>query len=211
MQSWKAKLRKDTAAVIIQTPNFFGIIEDLNNVAEIVHKNKSLLIISCDPISLALFKSPGEMGADIVVGDGQCLGNSLSFGGPYLGFFATTKELMRKMPGRVVGETVDKNGRRGFVLTLQTREQHIEEEKKATSEVCSNQALNALNATIYLSTMGKEGLKRVALLCTQKAHYTYEQLIKSGNFLAVFNAPFFKEFAVKYKDDVKELNKKAAG
>jgi len=200
-------ITKDTAAVIIQTPNFFGIIEDLKGVSELVHKNKALLIISCDPISLALFKSPGDFGADIVVGDGQCLGNPLSFGGPYLGFFATTKELMRKMPGRVVGETVDKNGKRGFVLTLQTREQHIRREK-ATSNICSNQALNALNATIYLSTMGKEGLRKVALLCTQKAHYTYEQLIKSGVFSPVFDAPFFKEFSVKYNGDVKELNKK---
>lgn len=203
----EAKLSKDTAAVIIQTPNFFGIVEDLNGVAELVHKNKSLLIVSCDPISLAILKFPGEYGADIVVGDGQSLGNSLSFGGPYLGFFATTKELMRKMPGRVVGETVDKNGNRGFVLTLQTREQHIRREK-ATSNICSNQALNALCATIYLATLGKEGLKQVANLSAQKAHYAYEQLIKSGKFSPVFNAPFFKEFAVKYNGDVKELNKK---
>jgi len=201
------KLTRDIAAVIIQTPNFFGIVEDLNGVAEMVHKNKSLLIISCDPISLAILKSPGEYGADIVVGDGQSLGNSLSFGGPYLGFFATTKELMRKMPGRVVGETVDKNGNRGFVLTLQTREQHIRREK-ATSNICSNQALNALCATMYLSTLGKEGLKQVAGLSAQKAHYAYEQLIKSGKFSPVFNAPFFKEFAVRYNGDVNELNKK---
>lgn len=203
----EGKISANTAAVILQTPNFFGVIENVKGAAELAHKNKALLIVSCDPISLALLKSPGELGADIVVGEGQSLGNSLSFGGPYLGFFAATKELMRRMPGRIVGETVDKNGKRGFVLTIQTREQHIRREK-ATSNICSNQALNALTATIYLSTLGKQGMKQVASLCTQKAHYAYEQLVGTGVFAPVFSAPFFKEFAVKYNGDITELNKK---
>lgn len=200
----EARLSPDTAAVVIQNPNFFGIIEDLKEIAELAHKNKSLLIASCDPISLALLKPPGELGADIVVGEGQSLGNPLSFGGPYLGFFAASKQLMRKIPGRVVGETVDLSGKRGFVLTLQTREQHIRREK-ATSNICTNHSLNALAATIYLTAMGKNGLREVAELCAQKAHYAYSRLIETNKFSQVFTSPFFKEFAVKYRGDVHEL------
>ncbi len=203
----EAKLTADIAAVIIQTPNFFGIVEDYTGLAELLHKKGTLLIVICDPISLALFKAPGELGADIAVGDGQALGNVMNFGGPSLGFFATTAQLMRKMPGRIVGETTDKNGKRGFVLTLQTREQHIRREK-ATSNICSNQALNALNATIYLSVMGKEGLKKVALLCAAKAAYAREKLIESGYFKPVFNAAFFKEFIVEYNGNIGELNQR---
>ncbi len=203
----KSKLNKNTAGVIVQSPNFFGIIEDVAAVERIVHENKSLLIVSADPISLALLKSPGELGADIAVGDGQSLGNPLSFGGPYLGFMAVTEKLMRKMPGRIVGETTDKDGNRGFVLTLQTREQHIRREK-ATSNICSNQALNALTATIYLTLMGKEGLREVANLCLQKSHYTYNELINTGKFSPVFTKPFFKEFVVKSSEPVAELNSK---
>lgn len=203
----KNKLNKDTAAVIIQSPNFFGIIEDMAAMKDLIHDNKSLFVVSADPVSLALLKSPGELGADIVVGDGQALGNSLSFGGPYLGFMAVTDKLMRKMPGRIVGETVDKDGNRGFVLTLQTREQHIRREK-ATSNICSNQALNALTATIYLTIMGKEGLKEAAQLCLQKSHYTYNELIKTGKFSPVFKKPFFKEFVLKSDKNIKTLNTK---
>jgi glycine dehydrogenase subunit 1 len=203
----KNKINKNTAAVIIQSPNFFGIIEDVASMKDIIHENKSLLIVCADPISLALLKSPGELGADIAVGDGQSLGNSLSFGGPYLGFMAVTEKLMRKMPGRIVGETVDKDGNRGYVLTLQTREQHIRREK-ATSNICSNQALNALIATIYLTLIGKEGLKQVAELCLQKSHYAYNQLINTGKFSSVFNKPFFKEFVLKSNESVCELNNK---
>ena len=163
-----AKINDNTAAVMVQSPNYFGIIEDVEAISEIVHKNKSLLTVSADPVSLAILKSPGEMGADIALGEGQPLGNFLNFGGPYLGFMAVTEKLMRKMPGRIVGQTSDKEGRRGFVLTLQTREQHIRREK-ATSNICSNQALNALQATMYLTFMGKEGLKEVAKLCFNKA------------------------------------------
>lgn len=195
-----------TAAVIVQSPNFFGIIEDLGAIAEIAQKNKSLFIVSTDPISLGILKPPGELGADIVVGEGQSLGNPLSFGGPYLGFFAAREKLLRKMPGRIVGETRDKNGKRSFTLTIQTREQHIRREK-ATSNICSNQALNALAATIYLTLMGKEGLKKTALLSLQKAHYAYNSLISAEGFDPVFNAPFFKEFIVKSTVPPQELNR----
>ncbi len=203
----RSKINKDTAAVVVQNPNFFGIIEDVEAIAEITHQNKSLLTVSADPISLSIFKSPGEMGADIAVGEGQSLGNPLNFGGPYLGFMAVTEKLMRKMPGRIVGQTLDKQGRRGFVLTLQTREQHIRREK-ATSNICSNQALNALQATMYLTFMGKEGLKKVAKLCFNKSHYAYDELIKTGKFKPLFTAPFFKEFAVISENSVDKLNEK---
>ena len=200
-----AKINKDTAAVIVQSPNFFGIIEDVEAVAEITHKNKSLLTVSADPVSLSIIKSPGGMGADITVGEGQSLGNALNFGGPYLGFMTVTEKLMRKMPGRIVGQTSDKEERRGFVLTLQTREQHIRREK-ATSNICSNQALNALQATMYLTFLGKEGLKEVAKLCFNKSHYAYNELIKTNKFKSLFSAPFFKEFAVASEKPVNELN-----
>lgn len=202
----ESKLSPDTAAVILQNPNFFGNIESLKEIGEMAYGNKSLFVVSVDPISLAILKSPGELGADIVVGEGQSLGNPLSFGGPYLGFFATTEKLLRKMPGRIVGETVDKFGKRGFVLTIQTREQHIRREK-ATSNICSNEALNALAATIYLTLMGKQGLKEAAMLSLQKAHYTFDRLVESGKFQPAFSAPFFKEFVVKSSIPVIELNK----
>lgn len=210
LEELKAKLNSNTAAVIVQSPNFFGVIEDMAAMNDLIHNNKSLFVVCADPVSLALLKSPGELGADIVVGDGQSLGNSLNFGGPYLGFMAVTEKLMRKMPGRIVGETVDKDGNRGFVLTLQTREQHIRREK-ATSNICSNQALNALTATIYLTIMGKEGLKEVASLCLKKSHYAYDELIKTGKFSPVFSKPFFKEFTVKSNESVSALNSKLLG
>jgi len=201
----QSKLNDNTAALVLQTPNFFGIIEDVAQAAELVHQNNSIMIVSADPISLALLKSPGELGADIVVGEGQSLGNPLSFGGPYLGFFAAKEKWLRKMPGRIVGQTVDKEGRRGFVLTLQTREQHIRREK-ATSNICSNQGLNALAATMYLTFLGKEGLREVAELCLQKAHYTYDKLLGTGKFKPVFEKPFFKEFAVFSQKPIVDLN-----
>lgn len=204
------KLNGNTAAVIIQNPNFFGAIEDLAEVEKLVHKNNSLFIVGCDPISLSLLKSPGEAGADIAVGEGQSMGSPLSFGGPYLGFFAAREKLLRKMPGRIVGQTVDANGRRGFVLTVQTREQHIRREK-ATSNICSNQALNALAATIYLTAMGARGLRQAATLCLQKSRYAYETLLATGKFTPVWNAPFFKEFAVAYKGDIQNLNQSLLG
>lgn len=206
LQKLKDLLNENTAAVIIQSPNFFGAVENIKEIAEIAHANKSLLIVSCDPVSLAILNAPGDMGADIVVGEGQGLGNSLGFGGPYLGFMAAKKEFTRKMPGRIVGETVDKNGKRGYVLTLQTREQHIRREK-ATSNICSNQALNALAATIYLAAMGKKGLKKAAELSVQKAHYTYRKLTETGLFSPAFDSPFFKEFLLIYHGDAEKLNR----
>jgi len=205
LNSLKEMINGNTAAVLVQSPNFFGAIENIKEIAEIAHENKSLLVVSCDPISLALLKAPGDIGADIVVGEGQVLGNPVGFGGPYLGFMAAKKEFTRRMPGRIVGETVDRSGKRGYVLTLQTREQHIRREK-ATSNICSNQALNALAATIYLSVMGKKGLKKAAELSLRKAHYAYKKLMETGLFSPAFDSPFFKEFLLIYHGDVEKLN-----
>lgn len=202
-----AQLSDDTAAVIVQNPNFFGVIEDIRAIADLVHARKALLIVSCDPISLALLESPGKLGADIVVGEGQSLGNSLNFGGPYLGFFAASQDLMRKMPGRIVGETTDANGRRCYVLTIQTREQHIRRDK-ATSNICTNQALNALTATIYLCLMGPQGLRDAAGLSLQKAHYLQQRLLQIPGFNPAFTGPFIKEFAVRHQGDLRQLNER---
>lgn len=198
---------KDTAAVIAQNPNFFGSIEKMTEISDIAHAHKALFIASVNPIALSLLQTPGEFNADIAVGDGQSLGNGLNYGGPYFGFFATKKKLMRKIPGRIVGQTQDNKGNRGFVLTLQAREQHIRREK-ATSNICSNHSLNALIATIYLSIMGKHGIKEVANQALQKAHYTYNELLKTGLFSPVFTAPFFNEFVVKSALPLELLNQK---
>lgn len=195
VEKLKAAVDSNTAGVIVQNPNFFGIIEDMEEVERITHENKALLIMSVDPISLGVIKTPGEIGADIAVGEGQSLGNPLNYGGPYLGFMAVTSKLMRKMPGRIVGQTEDIEGKRAFVLTLQAREQHIRREK-ASSNICYNQALNALAAAVYLTTMGKNGLKEVALQSARKAHYAFNEITKSGKYKPLFSKPFFKEFAV---------------
>lgn len=205
LEKLKSLIDKDTAGVIIQNPNFFGIIEDLAEVEKITHENKSLLINYVDPISLGILKSPSEYGADIVVGEGQSLGNSLNFGGPYLGFMATTSKLMRKMPGRIVGQSNDVDGKRAFVLTLQAREQHIRR-YKATSNICSNQGLNALMAAIYMTTLGKKGLREVAMQCVQKAHYAMDKITESGKFKPLFNKPFFKEFAITSSIEAEKIN-----
>lgn len=191
----KASVTNTTAAVIVQNPNFFGIVENIEEVEKIAHSNKAMLIMSVDPISLGVLKTPGEYGADIVVGDGQAIGNSMNFGGPHLGFMASTSKLMRKLPGRIVGESVDVDGKRAYVLTLQAREQHIRRQK-ATSNICSNQSINALAAAIYMSTMGKQGIVEVAKQCINKSHYAFNTLTKSGRYKPLFNKPFFKEFAV---------------
>lgn len=207
LEKLAAAVDNKTAGVIIQSPNFFGCIEDGDAAAKIAHDNKANLIMSVDPISLGILKTPGEIGADIVVGEGQSLGNFMNFGGPYLGFMAVTNKLMRKIPGRLIGQTEDSDGKRAYVLTLQAREQHIRREK-ATSNICSNQGLNAVRATIYLSLLGKKGIKEVATQCLQKAHYAYDKLIATGKVKPVFNSPFFKEFAVELAGDVTTSNAK---
>ncbi|MCF7957348.1 MAG: aminomethyl-transferring glycine dehydrogenase subunit GcvPA [Phycisphaerae bacterium] len=190
------KLDDKTAAVIVQNPNFFGCIEDYTDIADAAHARGALLIASCYPISLGILKTPGAMGADIVTGEGQSLGMPLSFGGPYLGFMATRSQLMRNIPGRIVGETTDSQGRRGFVLTLQTREQHIRREK-ATSNICSNEALCALTALVYMSLMGKNGLKDIAQLCADKASYAYNRLTAIPSVTPHFQSKwFFNEFVL---------------
>lgn len=197
----------EAACVVVQQPNFFGLLENVSALKTRIKEHGALLVMAVDPISLSLLKSPGEQGADIVVGDGQSLGNTMSFGGPSLGFFATSGKLIRRMPGRVVGETVDTEGRRGFVLTLQTREQHIRREK-ATSNICSNQALNALTATIYLSIMGKEGFREVGYHCLQKAHYMKNRLLEIPGLTSPFTAPSFREFVIQGAVDWEEINLK---
>ena len=207
LEQLKSVVDEDTAGVIVQSPNFFGLIEDVEEVETITRQaKKAKLIMYTDPISLAILKSPKDMNVDIVVGDAQVLGNAMSFGGPHIGFLAVNSKLVRKIPGRIVGETVDVDGNRAFVLTLQAREQHIRR-YKATSNICSNQGLNALITTIYLTTMGKEGLKEVALQSTKKAHYAFNELTKSGKFKPLFpGQTFFKEFAVTSDKCAKEIN-----
>jgi glycine dehydrogenase subunit 1 len=207
LEALQAKLNKNIAAILVQTPNFFGCIEDIQAAADLAHAQGALLITAVDPVSLGLLEAPGNLGADIVVGEGQSLGIPLSFGGPYLGFFATTEKLMRKMPGRIVGQTVDTDGKRGFVLTLQAREQHIRREK-ANSNICSNEALCALAAAVYLSTVGKTGFQQVAAQSLHKAHYAYQQLNRLPNCKEVFSAPFFKEFVVRLNQPVAAVNEK---
>ena len=197
----ESKVDDDTAAVIVQSPNFFGLIEDLKTTGEVAHKGKkTVFIASVDPISLAVLKKPSELGVDVVVGEGQGMGIPLAFGGPYLGFLAASNKFLRKIPGRIVGETIDLDGKRSYVLTLTAREQHIRREK-ATSNICSNQGLNTLAATIYMVTMGKEGIREVALQSAKKAYYTYEKIVASGKYKPLFNKPFFKEFAIRSDKD----------
>ncbi len=198
-------LDADTAIFIVQSPNFFGQIENLEGLAAQVHAAGALLCVSCDPISLGLLKPPGSYGADIVVGEGQSLGVPLSYGGPYVGFFATRKEYVRKMAGRLVGEAHDKEGRRGFVLTLSSREQHIKREK-ATSNICTNQGLMAIAATVYLSALGKHGLRKVAELCWHKSHYAAQEIAKLSSFSVDTSRPFFQEFVVKCPMSVRAIN-----
>lgn len=192
----KEMVGENTAGILIQHPNFFGILEKVEEIEKIAHAAGSLFVVSVDPISLGALKPPGEYGADVVTGEGQALGNPLSFGGPYVGIFAVKQEYIRRLPGRLVGVTQDTQGRRGFVLTLQTREQHIRREK-ATSSICTNEQLCALASTVYMALMGKQGLPTVASLCLQKAHYLAKKLEGIKNIELLYEHPFFKEFTIK--------------
>ncbi len=203
----KAQITDQTACVVVQQPNFFGNIEDVFEIEKLTHNKGALLIVAIDPISLGILVPPGEYGADVVVGEGQPLGIPLRFGGPYLGIFATKEFLIRKIPGRLSGVTIDRNGERGFTLTLQTREQHIRREK-ATSNICTNQSLMMLAATVYMALMGKQGLKEVANLCLQKSHYLAEQISKIDGFKLRYNQPFFKEFVVQTPIPVSKIKEK---
>lgn len=203
----KEAVDEDTACVLVQNPNFFGMIEDIDEIGQIAHDKKAMYVLSVNPITLSILKSPGEVGADVAVGDAQPLGNALNYGGPYVGFLAIKSGLIRKMPGRVVGQTVDREGNRCYCLTLQTREQHVRREK-ATSNICSNQGLNALSAAIYLATMGKKGFQEVAMQNMQKSHYTANKITESGKFTPLFKGKFFNEFVVKSPINIEELNEK---
>ena len=199
----RAALDDETAALILQNPNFFGAVDDLADLVEIAHEKGALAIVSAYPVSLGLLKSPGGMGVDIVTGEGQSLGMPLSFGGPYLGFMATRMEYVRKMPGRLAGMTEDDKGRRGFVLTLQAREQHIRREK-ATSNICSNEALCALRAAVYLSLLGKQGLRELAYVCARKAEYAKTRLSAIEGVGVKKSAPTFNEFTLELPCDASD-------
>ena len=198
-------LSADCACLIVQQPNFFGYFEDMGAYTQKAHDIGALLVVIVDPISLGMFKPPADYGADIVVAEGQALGNPTSFGGPGLGIFTCRKEYVRQMPGRIVGKTTDVDGKPGYVLTLATREQHIRRER-ATSNICTNEALVALATTVYLAALGKRGLRQVAELCYHKAHYAAEAIGKLKGYSLVFQQPFFKEFAVRCPMAPQQLN-----
>jgi glycine dehydrogenase subunit 1 len=204
-ESIQKMIDEDTALVIVQYPDYFGRIYDYTQLAESAHAARALFCVAVNPTALAILKTPGEMGADIVVGEGQPLGIPMSFGGPYLGFFTTRKKYIHKMAGRVVGETVDNRGQRAFVLTLTAREQHIKRER-ATSNICSNQGLLALASAVYLSLLGQTGFRQVAELCYHKAHYAAEQINKLKGYNLCFDTPFFHEFSVCCPKPVAEIN-----
>jgi len=203
----KDKISDKTAGVIVQSPNFFGIIEDLDEIRENITDKKTKYIVYTDLVAMGVLKTPGESGADIVIGDAQSFGSGLTYGGPYLGFMTVTKELIRKMPGRIVGESVDQDGKRSYVLTLQAREQHIRR-YKATSNICSNHALNALAATICMSLLGKVGLEKMAEQCYKKSNYTLSKILESGKYKLKFNRPFFKEFVIEGDESPEIINEK---
>jgi len=200
------------AGVILQTPNYYGIVEDYTGFAEDIHESKALMIMNSVAADLAVLKTPGEWGADIAVGDGQSLGIPMSFGGPSVGYMCCKEKLIRKMPGRIVGLTQDNRGQRAFVLTLQAREQHIRRQK-ATSNICSNESLMALYVTIYMSLMGKQGMKEAAELSYAGAHYLCDELLKTGRFTLAYDKPFFNEFCVRYDGNIDALQNRciAAG
>ncbi|PIE53505.1 aminomethyl-transferring glycine dehydrogenase [Candidatus Fermentibacteria bacterium] len=194
------------AAIIVQYPNFFGCIEDVRAAADLIHQAKGLMVVAADPVALAVLEAPGAMGADIVTGEGQPMGIPMSYGGPYAGFMAASSRLLRKMPGRIVGKTEDRAGNTGYVLTLQTREQHIKR-NKATSNICTNQALMALANTVYLSLTGETGFRTIAEHCWHKTHYLFHRLTALEGVTPVFSAPFFREFAVNLPVSADEAEK----
>jgi glycine dehydrogenase subunit 1 len=196
LEELAAAVDGETACVLVQHPNFFGCLEDVEAIGKIAHEHGAMFVVSVDPISLGLLKRPGDYGADIVIAEGQSLGNPMAYGGPYLGIMACREDFARRMPGRIVGQTTDRAGRGCLVLTMQTREQHIRREK-ATSNICTNQGLYALRATIYLSLMGPQGMREAANLCLQKSHYAAKELTRSKRFSQPFDRPFFKEFVVR--------------
>ncbi|MGD8997733.1 MAG: glycine dehydrogenase, partial [Anaerolineae bacterium] len=198
-------LDEDTACLIVQYPDFLGRLEDLGGLSQAAHDVGALFVVVADPIALGLLRPPGDFGADIVVGEGQGLGIGLNFGGPYLGFFATKQKHVRKIAGRLVGQTVDAEGERGFVLTLSTREQHIRRER-ATSNICTNQGLMALAAAVYMAALGRCGMRQVAELCYHKAHYAADRIEALNGFTVLRDKPFFKEFAVRCPRPVQEIN-----
>ncbi|MCX5749852.1 MAG: aminomethyl-transferring glycine dehydrogenase subunit GcvPA [Candidatus Saganbacteria bacterium] len=210
IEKLKNAVNDRTACVIVQHPNFFGCLEDVFETEKITHKSGALLAVSVDPISLGVLKPPSEYGADIVTGEGQCMGSPLNFGGPYLGVFAVKKELIRLLPGRIVGMTEDHDGKRGFVLTLQTREQHIRREK-ATSNICSNEALAALAAAVYLAAMGKKGIKLAGRICFERAGLAKKRIASLPGFSLCHSGHTFKEFCVKYPRSAAEVNYLLAG
>lgn len=193
--------------VIIQNPNFFGHLEQVDKIEKMVHKSDSLYIVSCDPVSLGILSAPGEYNADIAVAEGQSLGNPPYLGGETLGIFTTRRKFLRQMPGRIVGEARDEEGKRCFTLILQTREQHIRRER-ATSNICTNQALNALRACIYLCSLGEEGLKKIAFLCLKNSHYLREKIKNIPGYTCPFSSPFFKEFVIKSPVSPEKINEK---
>ena len=201
----EARVDQETAALVVQNPNFLGMLESYEGLAECLHGKGALMVAVVDPISLALVKSPAEYGADIVAGEGQSLGNPPSYGGPLLGFFAAREKFIRRMPGRISGQTVDAAGNRGFVMTMQTREQHIRR-GRATSNICTNQALNALAATVYLATLGPQGLQEVAKGCLQKTAYARDKIAALPGYQIAFPGNYFKEFPVVLPGSPEELN-----
>jgi glycine dehydrogenase subunit 1 len=206
IEALKAEINEDVAAVIVQYPNFFGLIEPLKDIEPIAHQFKGLFVVSSNPLALGVLTPPGSFGADIVVGDAQVFGIPSAFGGPHCGYFAVTSKLMRKVPGRLVGQTIDENGKRGFVLTLQAREQHIRRDK-ATSNICSNQALNALAASVAMTALGKKGVKEMAFQNIHKSRYA-QHVLKDNGFDIAFTGASFNEFVVKLSKPVKEVNER---
>lgn len=205
LEALESRVNEKTAAVICQNPNFFGCVENMKDTARIAQDKGALFIAAVNPVSLGVLESPGILGADIVVGEGQAMGLPMSFGGPYIGFLATRDKWLRRTPGRIVGQTVDLEGTRGFVLTIQAREQHIRRDK-ATSNICSNEALCSLAVAVYLTALGRQGIRQVAELCLQKAHFAQKTIAGVSGFQPVFSQPFFNEFVVRCPMPPAELN-----